>query len=337
MDTPAGTLGSFVKTAAQSLATVPTQDLAAELLARVRGGESLGGHGGRSELFAVLAMELELRGDDYSNRFSRKHLACSLDFFQSALPGGLSWLPGKTVVEFGCGNVNPLGHLFASVLLGSARGIGIDLDTVQEIPTACRGLVRCAAYMLLDPRILVGGVAVEREQVAARVRGFDLVKLWEGDPRGVDESRLMLRRESAANTSFKDGEVDLVFSRSFLEHVEDLDAVAAELGRITSPGGYGLHTVDGFDHWYYSNPEHHPLAFLGESPGVRMVHGSNRLRPMEFPELFARHGFEVLRFDPHTRIPVDAARRASYVEPFRSLPQDVLEVASCGLVLRRRP
>jgi SAM-dependent methyltransferase len=47
--------------------------------------------------------------------------------------------------------------------------------------------------------------------------------------------------EPSGRTPFKDGTFDIVVTDQVLEHVENLDAVIAEIARVMAPGAYGLH------------------------------------------------------------------------------------------------
>jgi SAM-dependent methyltransferase len=48
---------------------------------------------------------------------------------------------------------------------------------------------------------------------------------------------------AGGRTMFPPGFFDVVMTNQVLEHVQDLDAVVAEIGRITAPGGQGLHIL----------------------------------------------------------------------------------------------
>ncbi len=333
---PPGSLRAESTKRSGALADVPFRDLADELLGRLQAGETLVDASLRLELYAVLAMELEIAADAPHNRFSRRRL--SDVFFTARGWAGFEAPPvaGQTYVELGCGSVNPLAALLTFVALGAKRAVGIDLDPPERIDYAARGVARCASLLLTDPRLIVGDYPVSREDIARNLASFDLLKLYRGDPDGLDDERLQYRQESATRTSLEAGEVDVMYSTSFVEHVADLDELVAEMARVTRSGGRGHHSIDGFDHHHYADPDVHPLGFLAGDEGAPLVHGSNRVRPLEFPPIFERHGFEVLRFEPHERVVVDDALRNTFVEPFRSMPREQLEVATAVLHVRRR-
>ncbi len=317
------------------LSTVSARDLATELLARLRRGDADHDSSAPLDLLAVLSMETEFRTDAFDNRFSRERASAMFHKVDSHLVSGALRLEGATVVELGCGSVNPLGNLLVHVLAGARRCMGVDLELPQDMPAAVRGLARIAGYLLTDPAGVVGSYPLTREQVAQRLTGFDLAKLRAGDPLGIDSLRLTVKQERAESLSFETGAADYVYSISFLEHVPDPDAVLTEVARITRPGGVGVHTIDGTDHFRYEEPDRHALAFLREETTERMVHGSNRIRPLQFAELWARHGFEVLAQEVHERVDVPDELRARFVEPFRSMSRELLEAVSVSVHVRR--
>lgn len=82
--------------------------------------------------------------------------------------------------------------------------------------------------------------------------------------------------------------VDLVFSNSVLEHVDNLSSVVPQLARVTAPGGEQFHFIDLRDHFFK-----HPFEMLCHSETVwrRFLNpGSNlnRLRMRDYEGLFSR-------------------------------------------------
>src|SRR5205823_5026464 len=119
-------------------------------------------------------------------------------------------------------------------------------------------------------------------------------------------------------------------------HVAEVDATVAEMARVTRPGGFGCHSIDGSDHDSFDDPTRHPLAFLAVESDQPMVRDCNRIRPLAFLAVFERHGFEVLNVSPHRRVPVEPALQATFVEPFRSASREEVEVVGAMVYLRKR-
>jgi len=219
-------------------------------------------------------------------------------------------------------------------MLGAKKGIAIDLEEVQEWSRALRSMARSADVMLLDPGRIVEDYPTGRAQIEQNLVGFDLRALREGKSVGLDTSRLNFQRESAAQTSIVSSSVDIIFSNSFFEHIEDPEEIIREMARITVPGGLSIHAIDCVDHAIYGDPACHPLQFLRISkPG--MINGSNRLRIPEFPKLFESHGFEIREIIPIKEIEIDDATHQSFALPWRAMPRKSIELVQALIVARR--
>ncbi len=338
---PHGRLLRTVVTREPTLASFTNRQLAQELLARLRAGTGAASDGRYdvdADGFADLDLELQRHYDVEPNRFSRKNVAARFEAYFGSDPLHPASPEGETVVELGCGGRNPLSTLFVFVLLGARRAVGVDLDTIADVPEAVRALARCAAWMLAEPRLVVNAIPVTRDQVAAHLAAtrFDLAKLFAGDASGVDRDRLDLRQEPVTRLGFGDGEVDLCCSHSFLEHVDDVEAAVAEMARVTRRGGRGVHGIDGIDHRNYQDAGVHRLKFLEERTADSIVYGCNRIRPRQFPPIFERHGFEVHQVSEWGRLEVDAEMRARFVEPYRSMAAEDLACTGETIRVRRR-
>ncbi len=333
---PAGSVRQQRPTRPAGLQGVPVADLAAELLHRLLAAAAPSALGEADvRLGLLLARELETRLDVHQNRTSRTRYRDLFENFHRSLAPERPPLDGATWVDLGCGAVSPWGALFLFIALGARRGIAIDPDVVQDAAESSRALADLAALLLVDPSGVVADHPIERAQLLRNLEGFDLARLRAGDPAGLAAGRLDHRRESVHALSLGDGEADVVMTNAFLEHIDRVDAALAELARITRRGGFGIHVVDGRDHRSIEERSFHPLEFLREPAGDGLRHGCNRLRPLEFARAFERHGFRVVQAVAFERIAIDAATVASFAEPFRSLPQEVLAVTQAKLVVRR--
>lgn len=95
----------------------------------------------------------------------------------------------------------------------------------------------------------------------AAERGRDLLR-----GRGHDFDRVIKTISPDCRTDLPDGVFHFIFTHYVLEHVADIDAVTAEIGRLTAPGGCGFHVYPGklrpiephlfmpFVHWLPKNP-----------------------------------------------------------------------------------
>src|SRR5581483_9341559 len=91
-----------------------------------------------------------------------------------------------TVVDLGCGSVNPLAFSFLLLMLGARRGVAIDLEPIQDVAIATKALPAAAAWLLIEPERILGRLAIAPERILANLEGFDLSKLAAGDPAGLD-------------------------------------------------------------------------------------------------------------------------------------------------------
>ncbi|MEO8622964.1 MAG: methyltransferase domain-containing protein [bacterium] len=349
---PGGRLRRFqAPTRALTLGDHSTEAIFAEVLARIEAGAF---SSGEKEIILGCALYDALAAaiDVHNNRWSAHRYRDLLSAFYKTVPQPRPPLDGATIVDLGCGGKNPFGLLFLFLMLGAQRGIGVDLDEIEDDARAARGLADLAATMLIDPdeilertgyrryfrRRRVQGadeLAVSREQLLRNVSSFDLGKLRRGDPAGIDADRLEYRHESVHALSFPDAEADIVISNAFFEHIPRIDDAIAEIARITKAGGLGVHVIDGVDHRIYDDASCHPLEFLTEPGDDSMLRGTNRVRPMEFIALFERHGFEVVAFQPFNRVDITPDVREQLSDPWQSMSDEMLSVYNGKIIVRR--
>ena len=311
-----------------------TMALVHELSARLE-HEGLGDYDADLGVAQTLADRLRPVLDHHGNRLSPTYLQAVFQRLYGKVAHLLPPLRGARVVELGCGSWAPMNLGMALLALGADTATGVDLDYPRDVPRAIQALADVVVWLLTSPERMLGARAVSRAEILANVASFDLAGMAAGSVEAVDHRRIRLLPESAAAMrSLADGEMDLLVSNSFLEHVEDLDAVLAEMRRVVRIGGCLSHGIDATDHRRYGNPGVGELDFLDE-PAAGMVGGTNRLRPAEFLPRFREHGFVSLLFTPFHRSPLTDARIAAFVEPFRSMPREQLEVTMAHVVLRR--
>lgn len=309
-------------------------EVAAEVSARAAGGAFTGTDGIHFALELQEKLRTALAVDE--NRFSAVRHANLVQWLYRGIPAQLPAMEGATVLDLGCGSLNPFGFAFTLLMMGARRGIAVDLDEVEDWGRALRVLAELAGTALVSPRALFGDAEITREQILRNIASFDLSKLQDGDAGGLDTSRLEHRMESAHALPLERGEADLVFTTAFFEHIPAVEEAIAELARVTRPGGAGVHIIDCSDHRRYHDGRIHALQFLTDLSGDELVHGSNRLRPSEFAPLFERNGFEVLHEDATDLVEVPAELRAQLAPRFRALADEQVAPTTLVLAVRRR-
>lgn len=316
------------------LRDVSLVDLSTEVLARLQTGDRYGGY---VTLGEQLRHAVAVAVDVHENRFSATRSRDQLQPILSRLaPGALN---NATVVDLGCGSLNPFVFSFLLLMLGARRAVAIDLEPIQDLRVAAQAMAAAAGWMLVDPERIVGPGIITAEEVLRNLRGFSLPLLAAGRQGGIATERLQHRVESIYELSLGDGEADAVFTVSVLEHLERLDDALAELRRVTRPGGIGHHVVDFSDHRRYA--ESYGITNAREflkadrfAPAERM-HWSNRVRCAELCSMFERRGFVVEDSQAAHLEPLSAEERAAFVEPFRSMEQRSLETIVARLLVRR--
>lgn len=134
-------------------------------------------------------------------------------------------------------------------------------------------------------------------------------------------------------------EVDLVFSRAVLEHVNDLDATFADMARALKDGGILLHQVDLKSHGLHRR---NPLDFLTWPPALwAWMHSHkgvpNRWRVDRYRDAMRRSGFETLLLLPTDVVEASVVHevRPHLASPFRSLSDDDLSWLGFWLIGRK--
>jgi SAM-dependent methyltransferase len=151
----------------------------------------------------------------------------------------------------------------------------------------------------------------------------------------------LLAEPAEALAGIADGSIDLVLSNAVLEHVRDFGQVAAELARITRPGGAHSHQVDCRYHRDFTRPLDHLLIseadFEAERAATGCIHGS-QMRLQEMAECFVPH-FWIDEIEPNNFAEPDYFEMiAPQLEGrFAQFPRQSLRITGGRLWLSRKP
>ena len=131
-------------------------------------------------------------------------------------------------------------HLYGEIvryLEESRERLGLRRDEMRVLDLGCgRGE---AVILLRDQGYAAVGIDIEPDYIES---GRALLR-----ERGQDESVLQVGTPPA-HTGMPTGTFHYVFSDQVLEHVQDLDALVAEIARITAPQGAGFHSFPAHRH-----------------------------------------------------------------------------------------
>lgn len=147
----------------------------------------------------------------------------------------------------------------------------------------------------------------------------------------------------ATRTTLAEGDIDVVFSNSVLEHVpgEAIEAMYREAMRILAPGGLMFHSVNCGDHYAYVDRSIHQLHYLRYSDREWRFWDNaflyqNRLRADFFVDSAAERGFRIElntaqarpeRLEQLARVPVH--------EQFAHVPPERLCITSVDFIARK--
>jgi SAM-dependent methyltransferase len=249
---------------------------------------------------------------------------------------------GAEVLELGPGKTAEL--LTSFVLAGAERGRGLDVSL--DLPGHGFSPTRLRATAAMLERRGGGFLAAVGSSPDVVRRRLDEVLAAERVP-------LEVRHYDGHSVPLPDDSIDLIVSRSVLEHVarSSVQPLVAELRRVLREGGSMVHVIDMRDHMHLV-PD--PSAGGPSSAGVRgdwlealtyptwlydaMFSRSeawiNRLRIDSWLALFKTAGFQIVHREDHRLELPSSVTTGALREPWRSLDADALSVAQVVVGLR---
>jgi SAM-dependent methyltransferase len=187
--------------------------------------------------------------------------------------------------------------------------------------------------------------AVDRSALSRRLQAI-------ADARGAHEimRRAGVRYHAPADasaTGLTAGSIDAHVSYTVFEHIPAgaLREILLEARRLLAPGGVLLHHVDPSDHCAHDDPGISPVNFLQFSEqewrryaGNRFAY-HNRLRAVEYREIFEDCGFEILRWEEHVdRRSIDLLKSGFPLDArFRNMSPEALCCSVFRVLARPRP
>ena len=232
-----------------------------------------------------------------------------------------SWLNGRTVLEYGPGDVLGVALLF------HAHGAAA-VHCVDRFPLAKRSDFNVRVYARL----------LETLDGPARSRAAGAFVV-DGDPASGFRPEAVAYHVRPNGLSGRAGHYDLVVSRAVLEHVNDLEKTMADVATALKDDGISIHQVDLKSHGL---DRYQPFDFLTWPDPVYRVMFShkgfpNRWRVDKYRDVARRVGLSLLRLVPTGRLAEEqVALIAPKVAPrFRAVPPDELGWLGFWMTLRR--
>ncbi len=221
---------------------------------------------------------------------------------------------GRTLLELGPGKTPDL--LYAAVAYGAVRALGLDVAPYLE------------------------GQDARQDELAATVHWLAGAAAEGRLPPPVSDPVPILpevRQYDGRHLPLPDESVDIVWSKSVLEHVREPETVVGEVARVLRPGGISCHIIDLRDHLTLGTDKDW-LRFLRYRPALWNLMMSNRsswcnrLPARAWERVFTDAGLSARACEKerHSLHPAfDPQRLAA---PFRDLSTDELAVAWLYLV-----
>lgn len=228
-------------------------------------------------------------------------------------------LRDAVVLELGPGQTPDL--LFAALLFGARKTIGLDVtrylqDDLLHLDQyeATRRWVREAL----------------RQGALPASEGFQPER-YAGRP-SIPDGELTYHLYDGVRCPVEDGTVDVIWSKSVLEHVKAPVKLVEEMARILRPGGLMCHIIDLRDHTTFENGRDW-LRGIRYSPflwNLMLSHRTtwtNRLRAPQWEGVFAHAGLRLIRRET-VRQPLHADfSRAKLPPQFASFTDEELQIA----------
>jgi SAM-dependent methyltransferase len=231
------------------------------------------------------------------------------------------WLNGRVLLEYGPGDVPGVGLLMLAY--GAGRVFCVDRFALARSTPEHHAILQA----VLD------GLEGERLERAAQC--FNRT----GEPASGFRPERLMYRVTRNGLSGLDREVDMIYSRAVLEHVNDLDATFDDMTRALKPGGVTIHQVDLKSHGLHRE---NPLDFLTWPDWLwnLMYSGKgvpNRLRIDRYHKALERSGLEIRVLKPTVQAtPEDVSDvRRFLARPFKTLDDDSLRWLGFWLVAEK--
>lgn len=204
-------------------------------------------------------------------------------------------LTGKMYCDLGCGAFHPYGVSTVMFLNGAESTVALDIRS-RDDTRAAEAIADLLCEVIAAPEEWIWGENAP-DALGSRIRQFDLPALKRGElEKGLRNVPLRHVVADVHANALAPDSIDVMTSKSVLEHFLDFGGAMQRLFHYMSHGGIAAHTIDLRDHRAHGNKQFHWWSFLAESPD--WTDGNcNRLRSAEIRSLIEKAGFDILRYD----------------------------------------
>lgn len=246
-----------------------------------------------------------------------------------ALTGNdVDWSAGPVFLSFGAGDRHPMGLPFLAGLAGASKAIALEPGPIRE-EFATATLQETLWDVVRDP----AAYKLTMTDLGRLASIVDPDALWRGDPLSavISKGSLELLRSAGERAEFASESIDVVYSRSVLEHVIEIEAAMTVLVRALRPGGIMFHDI-GLD----AHDSRDPIGFYYAERGhaADMYSGLNFWRLSDFVALFERLGCTV-EIAWTQVLPQAQIDRSRIVSRFASYSDDDLRTVGAKLLIRK--
>ncbi len=239
----------------------------------------------------------------------------------------------KTYLDLGCGKHHPFGHSAIMYLNGAKKTIAFDLDKYDDNSRASEALYDLLADCALNRKKWMVTNDNSEKDFISRIDSFDSDKLRLGNlSGGIKKNPLNHIQGNIENIDIPDNSIDILTSKSVLEHFLNFEAAMKNYYRFMASNSYSFHSIDLVDHRAYKNKnKYNYWSFLTENEEWT-DNLCNRLRSSEIKEIFEKVGFKVLEWDEIKR-PLPQKLRIKLKGRFKDMSDDELSVIGVKCIL----
>lgn len=283
---------------------------------------------GQAVASEILRRVRSIPDPDGGNRYLPHRWRIIFNEIRALTAKDIDWSAGPVFLSFGAGDRHPMGLPFLAALAGASRGIALEPGALRDDVTTAT-LQETLWDVVRDP-VVYGLTAAD----LGRLRDtLDADALWRGDALAaiLSKGRLELSRAAGENAGFASESIDIVYSRSVLEHVIEIELAMSELVRALRPGGIMFHDI-GLDAHDICDPIGFYYAERGHAADA--YSGLNFWRLGDFVALFERLGCTVEIAGAET-VPPARIDRTRLLPRFAGYSDEDLSTIGAKLLVRK--